>query len=431
MLKKILMMGGGLLVLVAIGVGAFFFLGNKGIVTGQQVNLQYWGLWEPKEVIEPLIAEYQKTHKNVNITYTKQYHVQYRERLQAALQKVDGPDIFRFHNTWLPMLKNDLAPLSAGTVEENIYYPTVKKDLVINGTYYGIPLEYDGLVMFYNPDILSAGGVAVPTTWDEFRKAAETLTVKDSLGRIKTSGAALGATGNVDFWSDILVLMMLQNGTDMKKINNTVLPDGANAGVDTLNYYVQFVLGDNKTWDETMGNSTSVFASGKLAFLFGPSWIAHEIKAQNSSLKFFAAQVPQLASPGINWASYWAEGINKKSKGVKEAQEFLKFLAQKENLTKMYTSAGQAPRLFGEPYPRTDMAELVKDDQIVSQLLQEALTAKSWYASSRTFDNGINDRIIKYLEDAVNALLQKKAQAPEALATAAKGIAQVLGEYGF
>jgi len=97
-------------------------------------------------------------------------------------------------------------------------------------------------------------------------------------------------------------------------------------------------------------------------------------------------------------------------------------------LPKFYTEASKI-RLFGEPYSRKDMVEMLKTDQMVSPFVTQAETATSWYLSSRTFDNGLNDKNIKYLEDAVNNIL--KGEEPlRALQTTEKGFNQVLSQYG-
>jgi len=49
--------------------------------------------------------------------------------------------------------------------------------------------------------------------------------------------------------------------------------------------------------------------------------------------------------------------------------------------------------------------------------------------ASRTFDNGINDKLIKYLEDAVNSVLSGNSP-QKALETAQSGFTQVLSSYG-
>ncbi|RPJ69005.1 MAG: hypothetical protein EHM20_16865 [Alphaproteobacteria bacterium] len=88
--KLILVLAGALvfLVTVVIIVAKIFFGGFS------QTTLTYWGLWEPEVVYATVIADYQTKHPNVKIEYKKQSQIQYRERLQAALARDTGPDIF-------------------------------------------------------------------------------------------------------------------------------------------------------------------------------------------------------------------------------------------------------------------------------------------------------------------------------------------------
>lgn len=390
----------------------------------------YWGLWEEEATLKPIIDEFQKTHPKIKISYIKQSPTQYRERLQNALSRGKGPDIFRFHNTWLPMLKNDLAPVP-GTVFDNnsfekTFYSTSQKDLKIGTSYYGIPLYIDTLALYINEDSFDKIGLSPPTTWEDLRKDASLLTEKEEDGRIKVAGVAIGTAGNVDHWSDILGLMMLQNGIDFKKVDKTITPDGKNRGENTLSYYTQYVLLDH-VWDETLPSSTSMFAAGKLAMYFAPSWRIFEIKAYNPNLKFKIVPVPQLPGVNVNWATYWVEGVAKKSVNQAAAWEFLKFLITKETLVKLYNESSKV-RLFGEPYGRSDMADLLAADPLVFPFLQQVKTAKSWYLCSSTFDNGANDRMIKYFEDAVNSVL-KGGAITEALTTAALGVNQLSSLY--
>ncbi|MCX6730576.1 MAG: ABC transporter substrate-binding protein, partial [Candidatus Roizmanbacteria bacterium] len=87
------------------------------------VSLTYWGLWEEKEVMEPLIKEYQKLHPNVTITYERKSEKDYRKKLLTWIQNGQGPDIFRFHNTWVPemVLPNPSTPeLALAALPESV-----------------------------------------------------------------------------------------------------------------------------------------------------------------------------------------------------------------------------------------------------------------------------------------------------------------------
>lgn len=435
-LKPILFIFLGLLVVVLVGLALYRFgpslINGKlklpftlpFLTTNKEVSLTYWGLWEEEGVMNGLIAEYQQNHPNVKINYQKQTFKEYRERLQSALTREDRPDIFTYHNTWVPMLKTDLSPIPATVMDaatfESSYYPVVRNDLHLGATYVGLPLGIDGLALFINDDIFKAANKQPPKTWDELRKTALELTVKDSQGQIQVAGAALGRTENVDHWSDILALMMLQNGADLNK------PTGKLAE-DALTYFTIFSQVD-KVWDATMPPSTLAFAGKKLAMYFGPSWEVFAIKKANPDLAFQVVPVPQLPDTNITWASYWVEGVAKKSPKQEEAWDFLKFLTSREEMQKLYQGASKT-RLFGQPYARVEMASLLQDQPYVGAYIKEAPTVRSGYLSSRTYDNGLNDKIIKYFENAVNAVNQGN-EIGSALETASQGVAQVLAQYG-
>lgn len=414
----------------------FLFFLIKGLMGKKAVNkeitLTYWGLWEDSSIISPLIAEYESQNPNVKIKYVRQSHQDYRERLTNAIIKEGGPDIFRFHNSWVPMLKKDLdylppSVMSAGEFAQT-YYPVVTSDLTSETGIVGIPLEYDALSLFVNEDIFTKAGKVYPKSWDELRQTARELTVKDDQGTITQAGIALGRTENVDHWQEILALMMQQNGVDLSK------PTGKLAE-DALTFFTLFSSYDG-VWDQTLPPSTTAFAAGTLAMYFAPSWRIFEILQQNPSLKIKAVPIPQLpkSSPsdtgGSTYASYWVEGVWVKSPNKAAAWNFLKFLSSKESLEKLYQSASRV-RLFGEPYPRVDMANLLSADPIVGIVVSGAQNAQSWYLYSRTWDGptGINTLLGRYFEDAVNSVNTGNSAA-KALETAASGVSQVLTQYG-
>lgn len=415
-----------LLVLLILGL-AFFAVFKYVLPKFQkpkEVTLSYWGLWEPANVMQGIISDWQKDHPNIKIEYIQQSPNEYRERLQSALARNQGPDIFRFHITWVPSLKNELEPvpaevMSAAEFEKN-FYPVAKENLRSGSSFLGLPLEIDTLALFYNKQIFQAAGKTPPSSWDQLRQLALDLTTRDDSGRIQTAGVSLGATANIEHWSDILGLMMLQNGVDLTK------PTGQSAE-DALTYFTIF-NGTDRVWDETLPNSTVAFATGKVAMYFGYSWDIFEIKNLNPNLDFGVVPVPQLTGTNLAWASFWTEGVAQKSQKKKEAWEFLKFLSSPQTMQKLYQAESQV-RLFGEPYARIDLASSIAGNEMVAPFINQAASAKTWYLSSRTFDNGLNDRMIKYFEDAVNAVNGGKS-AKEALATTGDGVAQLLSQYG-
>lgn len=394
-------------------------------------NITWWGLWEDKTIVQPLIDEYESQHSGVKINYIKQSPQDYRERLTSALANGTGPDIYEFHNSWVPMFKSSLDAIPATVMNPADYaksfYPIASSDLTSGSNIVGIPLEYDALALYINQDIFDKAGKTPPTTWDDFRSLAKTFTVKDDQGVITQAGAAMGRTENVDNWPEILALLMLQNGVNLNS------PTGKNAE-DALTFFTIFSTNDG-VWDGSQPSSTQAFVAGKLAMYIAPSWRALDVIQQNPSLRFKVYPVPQLpkdspSQPDITYATYWAQGVWSGSTNKAVSWDFLKFLSSRDSLTKLYANASKF-RNFGEPYPRTDMANLLSSHPLIGSIIAQAPGAVSWYLDTRTFDGptGINSQMINYFGDAVNAVANGTTPIDKALETAANGVAQVLSQY--
>jgi len=209
-----------------------------------------------------------------------------------------------------------------------------------------------------------------------------------------------------------------------------------------VSFYTIFNLQD-RVWDSTLPNSTFAFASGKLAFYFGPSWRYFNIKEMNPGLNFGIAKVPQLPELGssdweaaeegkvgltnINWGTFWVEGVSEKSPNKKAAWKFLEYLSSKEVMENLYSAQSQT-RDFGGIYPVTTLAEKLKSNPALSPFVEQADSSKSWYLCSFTHDNGLNDGIIKYYQDAVNAILDG-ADPSSVTETLNSGVGQILTRY--
>ena len=391
-----------------------------------KVTLAYWGLWEDLSVFAPIIADFEKEHPNIKINYSNQDIKQYRERLITRSNNGNGPDIFRFHNTWVSQLSDLLLPLPNSTISkegfDKNYYPVVKKDLIKNGAIYGIPLQIDTLSLYINKDLFQASGVRVPTNWIEFGNTARQLTVKDENNNIKTAGAALGTSNNITHAPDIISMLFAQNGVNLEDISSDT-----QAVSDTLNFYSSFALPSSNVWDNTLDQSIRVFASGSLAMYFGYSWDFFVIKSINPNLSFDVYPVPSLPGRNITVASYWVEGISSKSAHQKEALLFMKYLTLKETEQRLFTEESKT-RNFGEPYARVELAESLKNSVAYPFVANAKLAISSFFVDG-TYDNGLNSQMNTYLDIAVDSILE--GTSPQSAAeTLSQGVTQVLRQYG-
>lgn len=396
----------------------------------QKVKIVWWGLWEDARVVEPIIADFERENPTIDVEYSKQDPKQYRERLATRTNLGTGPDIFRFHNTWYPMLSDILLPLPSDVITQEDfkknYYPVMQTDLVHNGGIYGIPLGADTLSLFVNTELLNAAGVSVPTTWEDFVTAAKTLTVKNESGVIQTSGAALGTFGNVTHAPDIVSMLFAQQGVDMTKISASPQDEA-----DALDFYTSFAKSQTNTWDSTLDQSLLSFSQGKLAMYFGYSWDIFSIQKLNKDLPFKIYPLPNLFNRNMTIASYWVEGVSSKTAHQKEALHFMRYLAKKETAQKLYTEQAKT-RAFGEPYARVDLADTLKDNALIYPFVSQLKNARSTVFSSDTNDGegGLNSLSNIYLGNAISGIIVDNSSALSVVDTLNQGVAQALSKYG-
>lgn len=392
----------------------------------RNVILVYWGIREEPDTLRPVLSEFEKENPNIKVNYVKQDAKDYKDKLITRINNGNGPDVFKFHNSWYETLQDALLPLPKETIEKkefvDNYYTVAQKDLIRNGAIYGIPIEMDTLTLFVNTKLFEEAAVSVPTTWQEFIETSTKLTKRDDNGRITIAGAGIGTFDNVNHAPDIISLLFAQNGVNFDDFQNS-----KKQVTDALRFYTNFSLVENNVWDQTLDPSINAFSEGKLAMYFGYSSDYFVIKAANPNLSFRLASSPQLLSDNrVNIASYFADGLSSKSENQKEALLLLKFLARSETQKKLYEAASKT-RAFGQPYGNKNLAEELKGTDgfiFADQARSSISTPFTDGAGDDGLDNKLNaslkDAVLEILEggsveEATNSLIEKYTQITEFL----------------
>ncbi|MCK9368763.1 sugar ABC transporter substrate-binding protein [Candidatus Dojkabacteria bacterium] len=407
---KIFLIGGIIIGVLIIGVvlTVIFLNEKKKTTTPTKTTIVYWGLWEPEGVMQPLIDQYEKDHTNINIEYVQKSFTQYETTVltriaQQATDLTPAPDIVRVSNAWLSKYQPYLSPLPSSIMTPAEYATEFYPDAVTSFTgtdneIYAIPLEIDGLALFYNKKLLTAAKLTTPPTdWDSFIDAAKKLTIKKS-GKITQAGVALGSSKNILHSADILSLLMLQNGVSIINTQNTVVSLDSTRAISTLDFYTSFVK-TLKTWSNDLPTDLELFYSGKLAMMFAPSWRAFDIMNAATNIDFGIAPVPQVANnPEVNYATYWGDAVSATSKNQLEAWKFIEWLSQPAQEKEMYSNASKL-RAFGEPYSRVSLASELSSEPYLKAIIEMAPTMKSWKMGEQTYieeslRTAINDVIV-------------------------------------
>ncbi|MDD5043836.1 MAG: extracellular solute-binding protein [Patescibacteria group bacterium] len=432
----------------------------------QPVKLTYWRVFDDRDAMAEIVADYQALHPNVTIEYKKLRFEEYEETLLNAMAEDRGPDIFSIHNTWVKKYQSKIAPMPStvtlpyqyvsGTIKKETkaelkttptlsllklkqqFLDVVYNDAVVATTIsgqkqdlvYGLPLSVDTLALFYNKDLLNNAGIPEPpVTWSEFQDHVKILTRTNERGDILQAGAALGTANNVERGADILSLLMMQNGAKMTDANGLAffhqmpaelkgldIPPGAGA----LNFYTNFAnpVSSVYSWNEQMSNSLEAFAQGKVAYFFGYAYHLPVIRSLAPKLNFDISRFPQIGeagsnTPEVNFANYWMETVSRKSKNQHWAWDFIQF-ATKEQEVKKYLTQAKKP---------TALKALINtqlEDLDLGFFAAQLLTARSWY---RGANPGAVDGIFAEMINSVNS---GAVEAQEAVNLAASKINQTI-----
>jgi multiple sugar transport system substrate-binding protein len=446
--------------------GVFIIISGFGCKTASKqvieatkpITLSYWRVFDGSDAFDEIINKYKALHPHITIDYRKLRYEEYESELLNAMAEDRGPDIFSIQNTWMGKYQSKLVPMPEtitmayvtvqGSVQKEAisaiqtnksitvkelrdnFVDVVNHDVILNdGKIYGLPLSVDTLVMFYNKDLFNNAGISqVPQYWNkEFLQDIKKLTKQDPKKGIVQSGAALGSASNINRYSDIISVLMLQNGAVMEDdggqvVFNQVPPltkdTNYNPGLEALRFYTDFAnpLKDSYTWNNDMPNSLDAFISGNLAIMFGYSYDVPTIKAQAPKLNFSIAKLPQIEGNPINtnFANYWVEVVSKKSKNQNEAWDFIQFITKEEQV-KSYLEKTKKPTAL------RSLVQTQKNDDDLSVFADQVLTAKSWY-------KGVNAVVAEEaIKEMINSVLVSTSDKLQSiLNTAASRVAQTI-----
>lgn len=442
-------------------IGVFLFSGcgcKEKSTRLYSLNLEIWGILDQDQALQEIFENYKKANPNIaSIEYKKIATDTYQKELIDALASGQGPDIFLINNTWLSSFEDKIvpAPVDVKVVNEqkfrSNFVDVVANDFVVGGKIYAAPLAVNSLGLYYNKDLLNQAGISnPPADWNEFINDVIKLTKIDEWGNIVQSGAAIGTAYNINRSTDILNLLMLQNGTTMIDDRGRVGFDDVSHGQNALNFYTQFAKSGsmNYTWNSSMHYSIDAFSEGRTAMMFNYPWNMKVISDKAPKLNFAIAPVPQFEnSPRVNYANYQAFVVAKNkiprsdSYGdattnisnetrIKEAWMFLTYLTTKPDGTFVGQASGSGmggvidPNFdpaksylnkSGEPSARRDLIELQKIDPAIGVFATDNLIAKNWKQTDAISIESIFAEMI----DQVNL---GKSTVAEALDTAAKRV---------
>jgi multiple sugar transport system substrate-binding protein len=154
------------------------------------ITFSAWGSPEELAVWKKIVTDFETANPNITVNVEVSDWSAYWDKLKTQLAANTPPDVFAMDAPlYLDYQSRDVLLNLQPYIDKNpdmlkdIYPETLQDYKTANG-YYGLPRDFQTIVLFYNKDMFDAAKMPYPTadwTWDDLRTASKKLT-KDTNG---------------------------------------------------------------------------------------------------------------------------------------------------------------------------------------------------------------------------------------------------------
>ncbi len=179
-----------------------------------EITFQLWGSPQEGEVWAGIAKAFEAAHPDIKVKIELSDWDSYWEKLRVQMAGGTPPDVFAMDAPLYPdwqsrgVLLNLQPYLDADPSALDGVYPITLEAYKTPEGYFGLPRDFQTIVLYYNKDMFDAAGVAYPTedwTWDDLRATAKTLTLdKDGDGATDQWGFWAEAYDQEPFWGSVI-----------------------------------------------------------------------------------------------------------------------------------------------------------------------------------------------------------------------------------
>lgn len=181
-----------------------------------QTELTYMMWGDPPEIAvwEAIVADFEASHPDISVKVEVADWDSYWDKLRVTTVGGNPPDIFAMDAPLYPdwQSRNTLLDLSPYLAKEpetlNGVYPGPLSAYQLEAGTFGLPRDFQTIVLYYNKAMFDAAGVAYPDdswTLDDLRAAAKTLTLdKDGDGQTDQWGLSVELLDMEPMWGPVI-----------------------------------------------------------------------------------------------------------------------------------------------------------------------------------------------------------------------------------
>jgi len=389
-----------LVIFAVAGIATFALSKNTGSADAPQLVM--WGTFD-SAVMSGFLSEVSTDHrKEVNVSYVQKSPASLESDMIEALARGQGPDLILLPQDLISKEINKFYPVPFSSYPERDF----KDAFVEEGELYlspvgiiGFPFSIDPIVMYWNRDMLSNAGFAIPPKrWTEFASLVPKVTKKDSSGNITQSLVSFGETRNVEHAKDIVALLSIQAGTPIVSrdtqgnLTSVFSMQGSTLAPaeEAMRFFTEFAnpVKSLYSWNRSLPTARASFVSGRLALYLGYASELTGIRAANPNLNFDVAEVPQTGARTTTFGQMHALAILKSSPNVSAAYLAASVLTSSPVISQWVAKSGLPP-------VRRDLLTPVPSDAYKAIFYRGALTAKAWLDPNRESSDAVFTRLVE------------------------------------
>lgn len=291
------------------------------------------------------------------------------EKLTTAVASGDGPDVLQiglsklrtFADAGALLPLDDLLADYPGLAADNFPAGVAGTSTAVNGETVSIPWVSDTRILFTRTDILAEAGITEPpSTWEEVREAAKTLTARGN--------------GNYGYYipqwdAPLPIEMTWSMGGDVINADGNVdfdTPEFQEAVDVYAGLYADGSVPTNGDFDQQQG-----FISGITPMLVSGPYLANGIKSAAPELdgKWQASPLPAGSAGSISLFAGSNMGVWHNTDQPQTALKLLEFLSQPDTQLAWYGLAGELPTTtaaLADPGLNSDPNVKVYTDQLAT-----------------------------------------------------------------
>jgi len=298
---------------------------NEADVTGT-IRAANWG-GNPTEnsLVKKYEADFMAKYPKIKVTQ-EEIPDHFEDKIKTEMSANNEPDAMYVSTALMNFAAPngrllDLNPLmSKWGVSADEFIPTLMTPWQLSGKQYALPKDFGDLVLFYNKSMFTAAGLQAPTSWDDIRSAAKTLTKGSVKGLSLPADAARFDAFLFGYGGQVL-------SSDKTK---AVFNDSK--AQDALTFYSSFQLQDKSSdLPDKLGATWpgDAFGKQKAAMVIEGGWLIPYMHDTYPSVSYGSIKLPKfpVKESSLLFTNGW--GCSAKTKNQDACMLFVKYMTGK------------------------------------------------------------------------------------------------------